>query len=67
MGNSVNMVRRHLLGASVAAGGLAGAGAFLSIEAQAQDKAKVNMQLGWISGGNQIGEVVAKRDRKSVV
>ena len=61
MGNSVNMVRRHLLGASVAAGGLAGAGAFLSIEAQAQDKAKVNMQLGWISGGNQIGEVVAKR------
>ena len=61
MGNSVNMVRRHLLGASVAAGGLAGAGAFLSIEAQAQDKAKVNMQLGWISGGNQIGEVAAKR------
>ena len=31
------------------------------MEALAQDKAKVNMQLGWIAGGNQIGEVAAKQ------
>ena len=61
MDHSVNSSRRKLLGASVAATGLAGAGSLLSVEAFAQDKAKVNMQLGWISGGNQIGEVVAKR------
>jgi NitT/TauT family transport system substrate-binding protein len=31
------------------------------VQALAQGKAKVNMQLGWILGGNQIGEVVAKQ------
>ncbi len=59
--HSVNHTRRSLLGASVAAGGLAGAGAFLSVNALAQGKEKINLQLGWISGGNQTGEVVAKR------
>jgi NitT/TauT family transport system substrate-binding protein len=58
--DSPNFTRRKLLGAS-AATGLAGAGAFLSMSALAQDKVKVNMQLGWIAGGNQIGEVVAKQ------
>ena len=53
--------RRKLLGAGAAATGLAGAGAFLSMDALAQDKVKVNMQLGWIAGGNQIGEVAAKQ------
>ena len=53
MDHSVNSSRRKLLGASVAATGLAGAGSLLSVEAFAQDKAKVNMQLGWISGGNR--------------
>jgi NitT/TauT family transport system substrate-binding protein len=36
------------------------AGPLLSFEASAQGKAIVNMQLGWIVGGNQIGEVCAK-------
>ena len=38
----------------------AGAGLFLGIEARAQSRAAVNLQLGWILGGNQIGEVSAK-------
>lgn len=52
--------RRSLLEGSLAAAGLAGAGV-LSVGAQAQGKTKVNLQLGWITGGNQIGEVVAKQ------
>ena len=61
MTDSPNFMRRKLLGASAAATGIAGAGAFLSMDAMAQDKVKINMQLGWIAGGNQIGEVVAKQ------
>jgi NitT/TauT family transport system substrate-binding protein len=61
MNDSMNTGRRSLLRASVAAGGLAAMGPLLSVQALAQGKAKVNMQLGWISGGNQTGEVVAKR------
>jgi NitT/TauT family transport system substrate-binding protein len=37
------------------------AGGLLAIDARAQGKARINMQLGWIVGVNQIGEVVAKR------
>ncbi len=51
------LTRRSLLGA----GAVAGAGMVISMQALAQSKVKVNMQLGWIAGGNQIGEVVAKR------
>lgn len=54
---NASLTRRSLLGA----GAIAGAGMFLSVQTLAQNKAKVNMQLGWIAGGNQIGEVVAKR------
>lgn len=61
MKDSVDMTRRQLLGASVAAGGLAVSGALLSVQALAADKVAVNMQLGWLAGGNQIGEVAAKR------
>ena len=61
MNPSFDLNRRRLLGATASAGALASAGAFLSIDAFAQDKAKVNMQLGWIAGGNQIAEVCAKR------
>lgn len=57
MNPSFPLTRRSVLGAGVASG----ASAFLSIQALAQNKVKVNMQLGWIAGGNQIGEVVAKR------
>lgn len=61
MNDSVNMARRRLLGASAAAGGLAAGGALLSVQAMAADKVAVNMQIGWLTGGNQIGEVAAKR------
>jgi NitT/TauT family transport system substrate-binding protein len=57
MRSSPDLTRRRLL----AAGGLASTGAFLSIPAHSQGKARISMQLGWIAGGNQIGEVVAKR------
>ncbi|MGH6627237.1 MAG: ABC transporter substrate-binding protein [Burkholderiaceae bacterium] len=50
------MLRQSL----AAAAGLA-AGGLLSIDAFAQGKTRINMQIGWIVGGNQIGEVVAKR------
>jgi NitT/TauT family transport system substrate-binding protein len=46
------------LGAATAAG-LAG-GNFLSLDANAQAKPTINLQLGWLSSGNQIGEVCAK-------
>ncbi|MCX7232404.1 MAG: ABC transporter substrate-binding protein [Burkholderiales bacterium] len=61
MKDSTHLTRRQIISAGAAATGIAGAGAFLSMEALAQDKAKVNMQLGWIAGGNQIAEVAAKR------
>jgi NitT/TauT family transport system substrate-binding protein len=49
--------RRGLLNSGAAAL----AGVALSRGAFAAAKRPVNMQLGWITGGNQIGEVVAKR------
>jgi NitT/TauT family transport system substrate-binding protein len=49
--------RRKLLGYGA---GIAG-GAFLDFGAFAETKPVVNMQLGWILGGNQIGEVCAKQ------
>ena len=61
MKHFTNLTRRRLIGASAAMGGLGCAGALLSVQALAQDKIKVNMQLGWIAGGNQIAEVAAKR------
>jgi len=42
-------------------GGLAASGALLSVRALAAQHVSVNMQLGWVPGGNQVGEVVAKR------
>ena len=49
--------RRFFLKSAAAA---ALSGPLLSFEAAAQGKTVVNMQLGWIAGGNQIGEVCAK-------
>jgi len=60
MANLRDPGRRSLLKTSLIAGGLS-AGGLLSVDAFAQGKARINMQLGWIVGGNQIGEVVAKR------
>ena len=53
--------RRQMLKASLLASGLAATGGVISIDAFAADKANTNLQLGWLVGGNQIGEVVAKR------
>jgi NitT/TauT family transport system substrate-binding protein len=61
MKDSMNGTRRRLLGSCAAAGTLAAAGPLLSVQALAQGKARVDMQLGWITGGNQTGEIVAKR------
>jgi len=43
-----------------AAASLAAGSNFVSIGADAQGRPTVNLQLGWLSSGNQIGEVVAK-------
>jgi NitT/TauT family transport system substrate-binding protein len=48
--------RRKLLGYG---GALAG-GAFLDFRAFSETRPVVNLQLGWILGGNQVGEVCAK-------
>lgn len=49
--------RRTFLTSAAAA---AISGPLISFEAAAQGRTIVNMQLGWITGGNQIGEVCAK-------
>lgn len=46
---------------TLTAGALAAGGGLLSVRAFAGGLATVNMQLGWVPGGNQVGEVVAKR------
>src|SRR4051812_50180138 len=49
--------RRQILQAMATA---AGAGPLVTIEAGAQARPVVNLQLGWLLSGNQIGEVCAK-------
>ena len=51
------IARRHFL--QVAAGAAA-AGTLISVDAHGQSKPTVNLQLGWLLSGNQIGEVCAK-------
>ena len=53
----MSMNRRQFLGTTAA--GVAGA-PFLSVEGFAQGKQTINLQLGWLLSGNQIGEVCAK-------
>ncbi|MEJ1158669.1 ABC transporter substrate-binding protein [Prosthecomicrobium sp. N25] len=53
--------RRHLIkGAGAVAAGAAGLGPLLTIGATAQGKPVLNLQLGWLLSGNQLGEVCAK-------
>lgn len=61
MANGLIGTRRSLLqgGAALAAG--AALSPIISRRSRAATLQTVNMQLGWITGGNQIGEVVAKR------
>ena len=60
MSDIFSIKRRRLLQGALAAGS-AGIGSMLSIESRANGKAVINMQLGWLASGGQIGEVVAKR------
>lgn len=52
--------RRGFLQRAGALAGVAGAGNFISIGTNAQGKSVINLQLGWLMSGNQLGEVVAK-------
>lgn len=61
MHDFVNQQRRQILKASLVSGGLAATGGLLSVGASAADRVNLNLQLGWLVGGNQYGEVVAKR------
>lgn len=54
--------RRKLLGYGAAAGGMAATGLVPGRGwTQAAKTTPVNLQIGWITGGNQLGEVVAKQ------
>src|SRR5262245_7936921 len=56
-GGMKEIARRHFL---QAAAGAAAAGTLISVDARGQSKPTVNLQLGWLLSGNQIGEVCAK-------
>jgi NitT/TauT family transport system substrate-binding protein len=49
------MDRRQFVGSSIAAG------AMIGVDARAQGRPVINLQLGWLLSGNQIGEVCAKQ------
>ncbi len=53
--------RRRLLKYGATLGGAAAASSFITVEALAAGKAKVNMQLGWLASNGIMGEIVAKR------
>ena len=56
-----SLSRRRLLQYGATLGGAAAIPSFITVEALAAGKAKVNMQLGWLASNGIMGEVVAKR------
>jgi NitT/TauT family transport system substrate-binding protein len=54
------MDRRNLMKHAGAFAGAMGVGPLLSFGGMAQGKQVINMQLGWLMSGNQLGEVAAK-------
>jgi NitT/TauT family transport system substrate-binding protein len=52
--------RRDVIKGALTAAGVAGLGPILSVDGFAQGKQVLNLQLGWLSSGNQIGEICAK-------
>ena len=59
--NACNSRRRSLLKAMAALPGAGMAGGLVSLDSYAQSgKTTVNLQLGWLPGNNQIGEICAK-------
>jgi NitT/TauT family transport system substrate-binding protein len=61
MNDAMNPGRRRWVTASLATGGLMAGGSLLSLGTSAAGKTTINMQLGWLIGGNQLGEIVAKK------
>ncbi len=59
MTDALDLNRRRLLKAT--ASGLLGGGSLLSIGAHAAGRTRIDMQLGWLIGGNQLGEIVARK------
>ncbi len=57
-----SLSRRGVLQYGAAMGGVATVSSFIGIEAVAADRAKVNMQLGWLASNGILGEVAAKRE-----
>ncbi|MFT8245770.1 ABC transporter substrate-binding protein [Roseomonas sp. BN140053] len=57
--STARLSRRNLIQASAGVAALGGAG-FISVGAEAANPV-VSLQLGWIAGGNQLGEIVAKQ------
>ena len=53
--------RRRVLQYGTALGAAGAASSFISVQALAAGKAKVNLQLGWLASNGILGEVVAKR------
>jgi len=59
---SKGLSRRSLLKTMSAAAGLAGTGTFINISpGLAQDTFKVSMQLGWLAGNGNLGEIAADK------
>ncbi|WP_427912271.1 ABC transporter substrate-binding protein [Ramlibacter sp. MMS24-I3-19] len=56
---NVDASRRRLMGSLLA--GVAGGGTLLSVDASATAPTRLHLQLGWLAGVNQAGEVVAQR------
>ena len=52
--------RRSVIKGALTAATAAGMGPLLTVDGFAQGKPVVNLQLGWLLSGNQIGEVCAK-------
>jgi len=52
--------RRSVIKGALTAATAAGIGPILSFESLSQTKSVLNMQLGWLLSGNQLGEVCAK-------
>jgi NitT/TauT family transport system substrate-binding protein len=52
--------RRDVIKGALTAATAAGIGPILSVEGFSQTKSVLNLQLGWLSSGNQLGEVCAK-------
>lgn len=52
--------RRDVIKGALTAATALGLGPILSVESFSQTKSVLNLQLGWLSSGNQLGEVCAK-------